>query len=209
MATRLVLNPRRLTCLLPRYEYYVWPAFIVWGLDRLLRFVALLWNNYWRCSRENRAQATVELITPNTVRLSMRRKFSWKAGQHAYVCLPQLSRIASEFHPFTISTIPENLDGTKPEEKEIVFLIKAHDGLTNRLMRHANQNGTSTVTAYVDGPYGSPPDLHHYSTSILVAGTGCSRLLQRKQLIHSSNPGGSGISYTLPLLFDLIRYVIE
>ncbi|KAH6915311.1 ferric reductase NAD binding domain-containing protein [Coprinopsis sp. MPI-PUGE-AT-0042] len=169
-----------------KYEYYAWPAFIVWGLDRVLRFGALLWNNLWRCSSENKAQATVELITPNTVRLSMKRKFSWKAGQHAYICLPQLSRIPTEFHPFTISTIPENLDGTKPEEKEIVFLIKAHDGLTNRLMRHASQNGSCTVTAYVDGPYGSPPDLHHYSTSILVA-------------------GGSGISYTLPLLFDLIR----
>ncbi|KAI0758296.1 ferric reductase NAD binding domain-containing protein [Irpex lacteus] len=58
-------------------------------------------------------------------------------------------------------------------------------GFTGRLREHAKNGKTATVPAFVDGPYGCPPDLTRYSTSILVA-------------------GGSGVSYTLPLLLNLV-----
>ncbi|TFK29363.1 hypothetical protein FA15DRAFT_582632 [Coprinopsis marcescibilis] len=168
------------------YGYYVWPSFVLWGLDRILRVTGLLWNNYWRCSASSKAQGTIELLTPDTIRLTMKRQFTWRPGQHAYVCIPKISKWALEFHPFTISTIPYNLDGTTPAERDVVFLIRARDGLTRRLKNHISEHGSGTITAYVDGPYGFPPSLHQFSTSILIA-------------------GGSGISYTLPQLLDLIR----
>jgi len=43
------------------------------------------------------------------------------------------------------------------------------------------------VSAFIDGPYGCPPDLKRFSTCILIA-------------------GGSGVSYTLPLLMDLVHH---
>ncbi|KAG2013502.1 metalloreductase, variant 2 [Coprinopsis cinerea AmutBmut pab1-1] len=168
------------------YAYYIWPSFILWGLDRAIRLGGVFWNNVLRCTESNKAQATVELLTPDTIQLTMQRKFSWKPGQHAYVCIPKISRLPFEFHPFTIATIPENLNGTRPEEKTVAFFIRSREGVTRRLRKYISENGSGSVTAYVDGPYGAPPDLSCYSTAILIA-------------------GGSGISYTLPLLLDLIR----
>jgi ferric-chelate reductase len=67
----------------------------------------------------------------------------------------------------------------------VSFLIRGREGFTGRLREHARDKKTATVPAFVDGPYGCPPDLTQYSTCILIA-------------------GGSGVSYTLPLLLDLV-----
>lgn len=167
------------------YGFYVWPALLVWGLDRSFRLIRLLWHNRYNVESCSKAQAMVELLTPDTIRLTFKRKFHWKPGQHAYVSVPKISTLPSEAHPFTIASIADNLDDTKSDEKDVVFLIRTRSGFTRQLRAFA-ESGESKIAAYVDGPYGSPPNLHRYSTCVLVA-------------------GGSGISYTLPLLLDLIR----
>jgi ferric-chelate reductase len=53
-----------------------------------------------------------------------------------------------------------------------------------------NEGKTLTVPAYIDGPYGEPPNLGESSTCILFA-------------------GGSGVTYTLPLLQDIVRSVLN
>ena len=153
---------------------YIWPALLVWGLDRFLRFGRVLFNNrVWQGYGNNEySHATVELLTPDTIRLTLRRKMHWKAGQHAYVVLPSVSALPTEAHPFTIASIPHNLDGSDgPQEKEVVFLIRGRNGFTKRLREHASQKISGSVAAYIDGPYGMPPNLKIYSTCILIAGT--------------------------------------
>ena len=112
----------------------------------------------------------------------------WAAGQHAYVILPSISTLPTEAHPFTIARIPGALDGSDGHgEKDVIFLVRGRSGFTARLREHASAKGAaSSVPAFIDGPYGSPPDLRQFSTCVLFA-------------------GGSGVSYALPLLLDTIR----
>ncbi|PPQ65217.1 hypothetical protein CVT26_000194 [Gymnopilus dilepis] len=162
---------------------YIWPALLIWGFDRALRMGRLVLNNrIW--NRAHPGNALVELISEDTIRLTLRRRISWAPGQHAYVILPTVSNLPFEAHPFTIASIPED-DGDS-KERDVVFLIRGRGGFTRRLREHAARDHGSRVPAFIDGPYGCPPDLRSYTTCILIA-------------------GGSGISYTLPLLLNLVR----
>ena len=117
------------------------------------------------------AGATVELLTDDTVRLTLRRKMTWNAGQHAYVVLPSVSNLPTEAHPFTIASIPQSLDGTKAKgDRDVVFLIRGRSGFTKLLREHAMTQPNEPVSAYIDGPYGCPPDLTIFSTCVLIAG---------------------------------------
>ena len=162
---------------------------MIWGIDRSIRLARLVRNNTpWSAKRKDYAHANVELLTSDTVRLTLRRKMHWQAGQHAYVILPSVSNLPTEAHPFTIANIPYGLDGSEgPVEKEVTFIIRGRSGFTKRLREHASRKDTpGNVLAFIDGPYGCPPDLRTFSTCVLIA-------------------GGSGVSYTLPLLLSLVQ----
>ncbi|KAH9943327.1 ferric reductase NAD binding domain-containing protein [Epithele typhae] len=165
------------------YGDYFWPALVVWAFDRLLRASRLVWNNRARRGTHEYGSALVELISPDTIRLTLRRKMTWRAGQHAY-------RPPTEAHPFSIASIPHALDGAHDGgERDVVFLVRGRSGFTGRLREFATRNhGTTRVPALIDGPYGCPPNLMRFSTCVLIA-------------------GGSGVSYTLPLLLDIVRNV--
>ncbi|KAJ3554162.1 hypothetical protein NM688_g3250 [Phlebia brevispora] len=172
----------------PGYGNYIWPALVVWGFDRALRAVRLFWNSRSGNNQDaSSSLATVELVSHDTVRMTLRRRMHWKPGQHAYVILPTVSDLPTEAHPFTIASIPHSLRGNDDSaEKDVVFLIRGRNGFTGRLREHARDKGSAAVPAYIDGPYGCPPDLTTFSTCILIA-------------------GGSGVSYTLPLLLNLVH----
>jgi ferric-chelate reductase len=146
--------------------------------------------------------ATVELLSPQFVRLRLRRPphFHWSPGQVAYLIMPGVSTIPFEAHPFTIASVDtsrhdtpgevttttekETLGETEPYWKELVFFINVHSGFTKRLCNLAENGGKAKV--FLDGPYGKSPHLTDYDTSVLIA-------------------GGSGVSFTLPLLLDGIK----
>ncbi|KAH7105459.1 ferric reductase NAD binding domain-containing protein [Auriculariales sp. MPI-PUGE-AT-0066] len=166
----------------PEVKYYFWPGFLVWGLDRGLRLARLFYLNIRTAS-----PARVELAADHTVRLTVSRRMSWKAGQHAYIVVPSVSTFPFEAHPFTISSISASLgESALPSEKDLVFLVHGEDGFTKRLREYVTAKGVCSVPVYVDGPYGMPPSLETFDTVILVA-------------------GGTGITYTLPLLLDAVR----
>ena len=137
--------------------------------------------------------------------MTLRRKMNWRPGQHAYVILPTVSGMPSEAHPFTIASIPQSLNGHDDNaEKDVVFLIRGRTGFTGRLREFASRNGICRVPAFVDGPYGCPPNLSNFSTCILVAGefplsppfarvglTDHDVLRRFGRVIHSSAPLGS------------------
>ena len=151
---------------------YFWPALVVWAFDRVLRAARLVWNNSGKGTTHEHGSAIVELVSSDTIRLTLRRKMSWRPGQHAYVLLPTVSDIPTEAHPFTIASIPTALDGTDgPSEKEVVFLVRGRSGFTGRLREYAARNGICRVPAFIDGPYGCPPDLTKFTTCVLLAGT--------------------------------------
>jgi len=147
--------------------------------------------------------ASVELLSPRFVRLRIRRPphFSWSPGQTAYLIMPGVSTNPFEAHPFTIASVDTAHDEahwgevmqvtegktageSKPHWKELVFFINVRSGFTKNLCEVAKKGGK--VKVFVDGPYGKPPNLKDYDTSVLIA-------------------GGSGVSFTLPLLLDSIK----
>lgn len=152
--------------------------------------------------------ATAEFLSGDFVRLRLHRPshFHWAPGQTAYLIMPSVSRLPFEAHPFTIASlnstlfdVPEEQEptsekcaeiglakGVAPSWKELVFFINVRKGFTARLKDAALKG--DKIKVFVDGPYGPSPNLGSYDTSVLIA-------------------GGSGVSYTLPVLLDIIERV--
>ncbi|KAF8607662.1 hypothetical protein BDV93DRAFT_603451 [Ceratobasidium sp. AG-I] len=177
----------------PEVKFRFWPALAIWALDRLLRALRLvvlnrLWLNIFPTGNTV-DQASVERVSDDTVRLTVRRNLNWSSGQHAFIIAPSVARFPLEAHPFTIASAYKartNANAEESNKHDLVFIIRARDGFTKRLLEASDKR--QTIPVYVDGPYGAPPSLSHYTTCILFA-------------------GGSGVSYTLPLLIDLARQV--
>lgn len=129
---RLVCHIRstRTHSVLRRFGVYFWPGLIIWCFDRFLRFSRIIYfNRVWLGLRY--ARASVELLSSDTVRLTFRRKMSWKPGQHIYLNMPGISRFPGELHPFTIASIPTTHGG---EGSKVVCIIKVRrNSLTMRI----------------------------------------------------------------------------
>ncbi|KAH7911651.1 ferric reductase NAD binding domain-containing protein [Hygrophoropsis aurantiaca] len=198
--------------------FYIYPCFVIWGLDRLVRLIRLVVFNhsYFGLRSGSTLDATPELVSENCVRLRFRRPahFRWTPGQTAYLIMPGVSRLPFEAHPFTIASFDSKLfDSVDAQEckskvrfepgtgrelaehalgastpfwKDVVFFINVRAGFTARLKEAALKGGK--VKVFVDGPYGSTPDLGSFDTSILIA-------------------GGSGVSYILPTFLNVIEQV--
>jgi len=186
---------------------------VLWALDRVLRVARTIWIARPGNKMVTR-EATIELISEDTVAMRMVRPVSWKAGAHAFIIVPSISGNPLEAHPFTISTIPnpptrEATDSSS--QHEMTFIIRGRKGFTGRLRNQAamaRQTGRNVVNAYIDGPYGVPPDLTTFSTCVLIAGKFmtllCWDLVMADQSAGQSS-GGSGVSYTIAMLEELIQ----
>ncbi|KAF5375667.1 hypothetical protein D9615_009357 [Tricholomella constricta] len=176
--------------------YYVWPAFVVWALDRAIRMIRIIVHNAGFFQKRSTQQlGRVDVLSPHFIRIAVPRPahLHWLPGQSAYLTIPGASKSPFEAHPFTISTI--DVPGTGPDDAEkdegsrrslpeLAFLVRVRSGFTKRLLNVAVKDQLMKVI--VDGPYSSPPLLRGFETVVLVA-------------------GGSGVAFTLPLLLDLIH----
>ncbi|KAG1870842.1 ferric reductase NAD binding domain-containing protein, partial [Suillus subluteus] len=187
-------------------SYWIWPSFVFWAFDRFVRAVRLVVFNHSYFgfkSGTGTMDAETELLSEDVIRLRLRRPshFHWSPGQTAYLIMPTVSTLPFEAHPFTIASFDSSLLSTVSAEdqssdkvmgssgpfwKELVFFINVQEGFTKKLKEVAAKK--ETVKVFVDGPYGPSPDLGSYDTSVLVA-------------------GGSGVSYTLPVLLNIIERV--
>lgn len=129
--------------------------------------------------------ARLEPLPGDMVRLTIDdADFSWKAGQHAYITVPCLFR-PFETHPFTIANAPYTKGSN---HSRLTMLVQARSGFSRSLHKAAMKSeGTDRqYRTFVIGPWGTPPDLSHYDTLVLIA---CS----------------SGASFILPLLQDVMN----
>lgn len=215
-----------------RFDNYIWPSFIIWGLDRLIRGIRLVvfnhsYFNFFK-SGSGVLDAKVELLSEHFVRLTLKRPphFHWSPGQTGYLITPGVSTLPFEAHPFTIASYDSSSDpkpptlGEKPGDsltegpqgnldegalaywKELVFLINVREGYTRRLGDIAARKGS--IKAFVDGPYGPSPDLSQFDTSVFIAGKS---LLSVTPVITLTiwPSGGSGVSYTLPVFIHAVE----
>lgn len=109
----------------------------------------------------------------------------WRPSEHIFLTVPALAaKDIIQAHPFTIAS-------AAPSEEHphawFNLIIRAHDGFSRDLLRHAQTHATAIVR--LDGPYGSMHALgmlRSRNLSIVVA-------------------GGSGIAVAYPLLWSLLH----
>ncbi|PBK61566.1 hypothetical protein ARMSODRAFT_653237 [Armillaria solidipes] len=138
--------------------HYVWPAILLWALDRVLRWCRMLLFAQFSSSDN----ASIDILSPNFMRVTADkpRFFYWSPGQCAYLTIPSVGLVA---HPFTISSVD-----TKSKQDKLIFLIRVHDGFTRRVLNKA-ENGRRT-RLLLDGPYSSPPVTRGFDGVVLIAG---------------------------------------
>jgi ferric-chelate reductase len=168
-----------------RLSIYIWVATGFPAFDRACRLFRLVFVN---CGRSTPLKAAIERVANDAVRITLpNRHINWSAGQHVFLTLPGISTLLFESHPFTIASIRRpTAQGHK--NQPLVFVIRAMNGFTRHLYNYAVSYPHKPVTVLVDGPYGRPPSVNSYSSVVLLA-------------------GGSGVSFTLPLLLDIISAV--
>ncbi|KAI0353508.1 hypothetical protein OH77DRAFT_1458037 [Trametes cingulata] len=170
-------------CIPVKCDLYVWPVWVLWGFDRLLRASRyLLFNVLMKPANPN---ARVERIGADGLRVTLRRRIpgGWKAGQHVFLAFP---RLGIESHPFTIGNVYEKVEGS--DEAEMMFIIRAQGGQTRMLKDLAAPSGSCELKALFDGPYGHPEDIRPFSTCVFIA-------------------GGTGVTYTLARMHQLFKDV--
>lgn len=111
--------------------------------------------------------------------------YTWKPGQHVYLNVWKVSKF--QYHPFTISSLPES--------GNIVLVIRKQNGFTKKLFKKLQQikeedpEGTLQLKASIAGPAGGKHQpLISFDTSLFLS-------------------AGAGASYTLPLVLDLVQEI--
>ncbi|CAK1361243.1 Ferric/cupric reductase transmembrane component 1 [Cercospora beticola] len=150
-----------------------WGVRIIWGLTRNMHLLG-------RSSTKSPGYETsLQALSGDVVRLRIDNPdFTWQAGQHVYLYMPGLRPL--EFHPFTIAstTASRGLD----------LLIQARSGFSRTLYKSADRRAGSNPRhrAFISGPWGTPPDISHCETAVLIA---CS----------------TGATFIVPILQDLMQ----
>ena len=226
-----------MTCI--SFQQYVWPSFVIWGFDRLLRLLRVLvfalspladkqpnLESYHQDTRSSTMAAPeLELTCPDIIRLTVPRPrhFHWSPGQNIFLTIPKMTRLFPEAHPFKIAAVDCKLGDpeSNPTEDEsveksannvdsnsnLVFFINVRSGFTKRLANQISVDAKNmNMKVFVDGPYGSPPDLRVFDTCVLLAGE---RVFSPKfgPPSWALFQGGMGVSFTLPLFLNLVESV--
>ncbi|KAL8953033.1 MAG: hypothetical protein Q9222_001083 [Ikaeria aurantiellina] len=174
-------------------KIWIWLPIGLVLFDRLFRAVTYsfinisLLNPKARSPRLLAHTATFKLLHDDAIRITIdHMPYRWKAGQHAFLACHALAPLQA--HPFTIASIPE--DG------KLEFLVKAKSGGTKRFFHHAERNGNLPITSgdtssqrgrsvILEGPYGRVRPLGQFDSVFFIA-------------------GGSGATFTMPLMRDIV-----
>lgn len=143
--------------------YYIIASVSLWALDRMIRFMRGLtvvsvssltsWGNVTRLSYTVEAGGIGPWGRKPTA-------MCHEAGQYAFVNVPAIS--ALQWHPFTISSCPEDTETTH-------HIKDMGMGTFTHQLRMLATFGRS-VQVNVDGPYGVPIEFHRYRLLVMFAG---------------------------------------
>ncbi|KAK6335638.1 hypothetical protein TWF696_002405 [Orbilia brochopaga] len=185
---------------------YLQVAIGLWVAERVARFVSIIYRNIGRSV----TKATITALSTEAARitLDMPRPFRFRPGQHVYLYLPTITGLQS--HPFSVAwadetaplvwkggdskeELPHNRqDIYGPQKTTVELIVRRRTGATDKIFRKAaaSTDGSVTVRALVEGPYGTYQSLSSYGTVILFA-------------------GGVGITHQLPNVLELVQGYID
>jgi len=154
---------------------------LLWQLVRNVH-IPVLFKSKSASSLRIGFDAHVQVLPHDLVKLSISGvDFSWRAGQHVYMCVPSIGFFQT--HPFTIASVcsPEAPTNT------LDLYIKAERGFSRRLLRRASKPSDGSAVklrTLLSGPWGNPPSLASYDTVVyipllqdLVVQPGCVRVV--------------------------------
>ena len=142
------------------------PGFLAWSAPAL---VGLAIEQGLRMARRGRATAIVSMVPlrSGVTRVELRRPpgFAHHAGDYLFLRVPAIAR--HEWHPFTITSAPES--------EVLTVHVRSLGNWTRALRRRAEEQmraGAAEISAYVDGPYGSPSRHVFESRHAVLIGAG-------------------------------------
>ncbi|KAJ7082379.1 ferric reductase like transmembrane component-domain-containing protein [Mycena belliarum] len=201
---------------------YIWPSFIIWGLDRFVRFVRIFLVNggylnlLGKKTQAHPLNAQVDIISPSLLRmrLFLPDRFSWRPGQVAYLSVPCVSSTPWQAHPFSIASIDAGSGGSASRAESTASsedekcASAGGDALAVPTPGHAKE-----LVFFLRVHKGFTKRLLDAATTsggtatfpVYVDGPYGSPPSARGFGTVLLVAGGSGMAFTLPLLLDLIR----
>ncbi|MBW2460467.1 MAG: ferric reductase-like transmembrane domain-containing protein [Deltaproteobacteria bacterium] len=109
--------------------------------------------------------ASLDALPARVTRIVLERPrgFEFEAGDYVFLRIPEIAQL--EWHPFTISNAPE-------DSAQLTFHVRTAGNWTGALreMAEAEAPLTAPLTAFIDGPYGTPSaHIFRSKRTVLVA----------------------------------------
>ena len=125
--------------------FYAWCGIGLWVFDLFLRYLIV--------RHRNPRSAKSRVLPADTTKIIIETdsKFSFRAGQYIFLCVPELSIF--EWHPFSISSAPAQA----AVENKIELHVRALGSWTQSLRKLAAEKGQDKqFKVLCEGPYGEP-----------------------------------------------------
>ncbi|GAA6013728.1 hypothetical protein JCM11491_005076 [Sporobolomyces phaffii] len=166
----------------PQVAPFIIAGAVIYSSDRLVRLASVAYYGFLS-SRRVGAEATVEVLSEDVLRIKVETKKKW-------------TPVASSFLPVThLSSDPVPIERTQS------FIVRVHKGFTLKLKERARleqekRSDDATIGGedspirlspiFTEGPYGHDLRLHSFESVLLVV-------------------GGSGVTFAVGFLLDLVR----
>ncbi|KAL8873344.1 MAG: hypothetical protein Q9174_001182 [Haloplaca sp. 1 TL-2023] len=182
-------------------QKYLLAMIVFWVIERLTRFASLVYRNVGKGG----TKADLELLPGDACRVTLKmvRPWTFQPGQHIFITVPSIGLWTS--HPFSLAWSDDGTgDSSHDAEKgyqlsaddilsdsrdknSMSLIIRRRSGFTEKLFQKAERStsGITTISAFVEGPYGGHAVLHSYGTVMIFA-------------------GGVGITHQVPFVRDLV-----
>ena len=146
--------------------YFAWlalalahaPSFLLWAFLPLLGFAVE------QVLRLRRRAGVSRVVSSNPLRSAVTRLeierpqgFEFAAADYVFLCIPSIAR--HEWHPFTLSSAPE--------QPNLVVHVRTLGDWTSALRHAAEDEPQAPLVVHVDGPYGSP-SAHIFGSRVAV-----------------------------------------
>ncbi|GAA5867883.1 hypothetical protein JCM8547_003404 [Rhodosporidiobolus lusitaniae] len=189
---------------IPRLGPYLIAAAVVYISDRIFRLTSTVYYNLFKTvGRGVGPSVRVEVVTKDAIKVFITTSQEWTPGKHIYLHAPTFE---GGGHPFSISStflpVSHLDDDPKPKSGTMVLCVRVHGegGLTSKLYNHVMEGSEALAyateesknlsmplfPAFTEGPYGHSLLLHRYESVLLIT-------------------GGTGVTFALPLVLDLVR----
>ncbi|KAJ8472913.1 hypothetical protein ONZ51_g8201 [Trametes cubensis] len=163
---------------------YIGAAAGLYVASWLLRFGRTFYNSF------RTDVAAFEALPGDAVKVTIPSKLKWGPGQHFFVRFLDLGIHAATSHPFTVATLPGE-NAAKDRAHTVELYVRVYGGITKRLAALCQDGGLRSSRVLLDGPYGGiEGSLRVYDRVLLLA-------------------GGSGITFVVPLLLDIVRNSVK